>query len=67
MSRQALVGHFSRENHKEYLKGVATFFKPKYFFSEYKSNESPSPTLCKVQKTINVSVTNSETLKAENI
>lgn len=67
MSCQPLVGHFSKENHKEYLKRIATFFKPKYFDSEYKSNESPSPTLGKVQKTIDVSIANSQILKAEYI
>ena len=44
---------------------VATFFKPKSSNSKYKSNESSSPTLSKVQTTIDVSVTNAETLKAE--
>ena len=65
MGRQALASHSSETKHKEHLKRVATFFKPKSSDSKYKSFESSFPTLSKVQITIDVSVTNAEALKAE--
>ena len=53
------------EKHKEHLKRVAEICKPKSSDSKYKSIGSSYLTLSKVQTTINVSLTNAETLKAE--
>ena len=55
------------EKYKEHLKRVAKIYKPKSSDSKHKSIGSSYLTLSQVQTTINISLTNAETLKAEII